>query len=337
MNKDNYLITVSCNNGFEMITSDYDDRETLHLLINNLKALLSKNTTNRPFFGKVTHGKLQLENTSQGGAFLRVIQLSAYYRQYICKYKNIHPAIKAINMVTDKYQLHQTSYLSDYPLYSSDNVIQLNNAISEFRGIISSQEYKKSVSEFIKGSVRNKKRAENYREYLFNNYSRLLIVRVDLSYRKEISRKVTPDILNKHRSDLYQAMQSEPLFQHCVGYIFKLEYGHVKGFHYHCLFFFNGRNVRRDIILAKCIGEFWQHKITEEAGIYYNCNYFKERYEISGIGMVHRNDSNKQEGLKRAINYICKSDQWVKLQVPRMKRTFWRGTIKNSKKKKQDK
>ncbi|MBE8614155.1 hypothetical protein CYG68_17425 [Morganella morganii] len=37
--------------------------------------------------------------------------------------------------------------------------------------------------------------------------------------------------------------------------------------------------------------------------------------------------------LNTAVNYICKTDQWVKLQLPGIDRTFWRGTIRNERRK----
>ncbi|MBC4000715.1 hypothetical protein H8R19_16030 [Morganella morganii] len=45
--------------------------------------------------------------------------------------------------------------------------------------------------------------------------------------------------------------------------------------------------------------------------------------------MLHRSENFRREGLMTAVNYICKTDQWVKLQVPGISRTFWRGTIRN--------
>ncbi|MEQ5303108.1 hypothetical protein ABN238_02725 [Providencia rettgeri] len=63
-----------------------------------------------------------------------------------------------------------------------------------------------------------------------------------------------------------------------------------KGFHYHALFFFDGQKVRQDITQGKLIGELWQERITDMAGLYFNCNYQKESYHELGIGLLKRTD-----------------------------------------------
>ncbi|MCP6269615.1 inovirus Gp2 family protein, partial [Klebsiella pneumoniae] len=82
----------------------------------------------------------------------------------------------------------------------------------------------------------------------------------------------------QHRQRLFKRVQSHPFFQDCLGYIWKLEYGQYKGFHYHTCFFFDGSKVRGDITLARRIGELWKKEITDGQGLYFNCNAITSTY-----------------------------------------------------------
>lgn len=57
-------------------------------------------------------------------------------------------------------------------------------------------------------------------------------------------------------------MRSNKLFDNRVGYVWKLEYGIDKGFHYHMMI--------QDINIAKMIGEYWAAVITHYRGLYYS-------------------------------------------------------------------
>ena len=100
-----------------------------------------------------------------------------------------------------------------------------------------------------------------------------------------------------------------------VGYIWKLEHGPDKGFHYHMMFFFDGSKVREDGTLAKRIGQYWLNVVTNGRGVYYNCNADKSRYKNCGIGMVDHSDNVMRDGLVKAVLYLTKMDLYMKLQT----------------------
>ncbi|MGL6049160.1 MAG: hypothetical protein ACRC16_03980, partial [Aeromonas salmonicida] len=89
-----------------------------------------------------------------------------------------------------------------------------------------------------------------------------------------------------------------------VGYIWKLEYGVDRRFHTHVTFIFNGAVHQRDISLSRAIGELWKD-ITDNNGIYYNCQVRREEYRkwgTDGIGMVHYSDTAKRQNLLNALS-----------------------------------
>jgi hypothetical protein len=180
----------------------------------------------------------------------------------------------------------------------------------------------------------------NYIDNLFTRHGRLLVIRIDLSYRKDID---TPflneeEIYQKYcqakvdREHLFQNMRSNALFNHMVGYIWRLEYGEDKGFHNHMIFFYDGSQVQQDVTIGRMIGEYWVNVITQGSrGLYYNCNAYKEKYERCGIGMINWNNLQLIANLKNdAVPYLAKPDEYISAFMKDMGigRSFGRGIWK---------
>lgn len=199
--------------------------------------------------------------------------------------------------------------------------------LRRFREDAQSIAYKRQLRNFQRAASKNLAGALSYVDNLFEHHARLLVVRVDQSWRKNLvkNKTISTSIARLHRQLLFKRVQSHPLFQHCLGYIWKLEYGQYKGFHYHTCFFFDGSKVRGDITLARSIGELWEKEVTDGQGLYFNCNAIASTYARSGIGYIDYTDHAKRAVLKEAIGYIAKVDTAVRLSLPQGVRTFGRG------------
>ncbi len=178
----------------------------------------------------------------------------------------------------------------------------------------------------------------NYIDNLFSRYARLLVIRIDLAYRKDVDTHFLNDeeIYQKYlqakidREHLFRNMRSNSIFNHMIGYIWRLEYGEDKGFHYHFIFFFDGSQVREDISIGRLIGEYWVNVITQGRGLYYNCNAHKDEYKYCGIGMINWNNFELIANLKRAAEYLNKPDDYMTTYMQNMEigKTFSRGTVR---------
>lgn len=197
----------------------------------------------------------------------------------------------------------------------------LNEFLDRFRLISNSKKFKKQLLNLRRVESRNKDSMRGYIDQLFNCHSRLLVVRVDFHYRETMAGTVT----------LEQAIQDRELFLcevkknfgDLIGLCWKLEHGRRRAFHYHMVFFFNGANVRQDIILGKCLGEQWID-ITHSQGTYYNCNANKDSYKESYLGPVNYDDDEKRHAM-RYLEYLVKQDEEViALQLRGCARTFGR-------------
>jgi hypothetical protein len=193
-------------------------------------------------------------------------------------------------------------------------VQRLNECVDDIRQEGQSKSFKAKLNSYQRSSNKNYKELTEYVDALFGRYSRLLVLRVDLSYSKENS-KTTQVQAMRDRERLFENARSNKLFDDMVGYIWKLEHGPEKGFHYHMMFFFDGSNVREDITLAKRIGEYWTGIVTKGRGLYFNCNVGKLAYKSCGIGMVDHTDTQLRKGLRNAVVYLTKTDLYMKLQT----------------------
>lgn len=190
----------------------------------------------------------------------------------------------------------------------------LNSIADQIRDKTRSSSFKARLNSYHRSANKNYRALVKYEQALFDSYSRILVLRLDLSYRKECC-GVAQKVALQHRKRLFENARSNKIFEHMLGYVTKLEHGMKKGFHFHCIFFFDGARVREDITLAMRIGEYWGSVITRGKGGYYNCNRAKEKYRRCGIGMVTHSNVEMREGLRLAMVYIAKTDLFMKLKA----------------------
>lgn len=221
-----------------------------------------------------------------------------------------------VRQIADAGLLH--TYLSQRRavLYgdAKEQLTLFNGCVNRIRQEAKSKQFQSTLKNYQRSGNKNYKELMEYVDALFDRYSRLLVLRVDLGYRKEFS-KTTLAEAKQDREHLFQNTRSNKLFGDMVGHIWKLEHGPDKGFHYHMMFFFDGAKVREDGTLAKLIGEYWKTTITKGRGLYYNCNADKSRYKSCGIGMVDHRDILIRDGLGKAVLYLTKIDLYMKLQT----------------------
>ncbi|MDC7697645.1 YagK/YfjJ domain-containing protein [Vogesella indigofera] len=152
---------------------------------------------------------------------------------------------------------------------------------------------------------------------LHQNYRQLMIVRVDLLMREEYQIMASIFDIHEYRTRLWNNRRSKPsIFEHCLGWIWGLEWTKECGYHLHCLFAFNGREVQQDIWYGNQIGNYWINVITKGKGCYRNCNQYKDSYQHLGIGKVHINDQEKLANLLQyVIPYLAKDDQLIRKAI----------------------
>lgn len=156
------------------------------------------------------------------------------------------------------------------------------------------------------------------------------VVRVDGGYRTEAYPYVQADFHYESMERFREMIKrGRGAFEHCLGYVMSAEQGISREWHFHALLVFDASFVSSDWHRAKWIGEEWI-KCANDFGSYFNCNALAARYEllgINGLGLVYRDDLEKQALVLQAARYLSdpdKDDQYLRMR-PAGKRTFWRG------------
>lgn len=228
-------------------------------------------------------------------------------------------------------------YVDQVKKYEAD---LFNDLIESIRVKAKSKEFKKRVSNRDTNASRMLNSINGYVDELFRRHSRLLVIRLDLSYRNINASTGLPQnhtSLQQVKSDFRRFknnMRHNKLFQHLKGDIWKLEYGEFKGLHYHLILFFQGSEVKKDAYYGAQIGEYWQQSITKNRGAFHNCNAEKKKYAelgILGIGMIDVGTeggrelrSNLQNGI---IRYLAKKEQHLKAKLTCKEKVMGKGQV----------
>jgi hypothetical protein len=253
-----------------------------------------------------------------------------------------HYPIHQFNPYVDMFFRHvESRHLDELPwmleVLTDDELVKwcgvLNDFIAAIRQEAKNPAFKKTMSEFTRLSNKNFRELRNYINALFEQHSRLLVLRIDFGYLKEYGkRRATASVVEygtvkKDWQSLLLYLRRKLPHDCLLGFAWKLEYGLEKSFHYHVLLMLDGSKVREDVTIARLIGDHWNETITKGKGLYYNCNAFKEGYKFCGIGMINHSDMALREGLEKAALYLTKPDYYIKLIAPDDGRTFGKGNM----------
>ena len=200
--------------------------------------------------------------------------------------------------------------------------------------VVYRDKFNTAITDFAYQEQRNGYSLYNYMSYFLKEYSRVLIVRVDLKIKSEFAHLVGIEnfhnLMDKLRDNIGR---KRGCFEHLRGHAWAIEQGvDTGGLHCHLLLIYNGDKRRKDWFLGDAVGKKWV-EITEGLGSYYNCNTrtHKRAYEKQGtlgIGMIHKNSTLEVNNAINAALYLTrpnKYEQRLKAWMPSM-RSFGRGT-----------
>lgn len=205
----------------------------------------------------------------------------------------------------------------------------LNKLIEDFTDAMSKREFKRKVYARTDAIVRGRASGEEYVGALFDRWARLLVLRVDFGFRTSdplMPHTVSLQEAQEHLARFFNNRRGKRLYVNLKGYVWRLEYGREKGYHFHLIFFFDGSKSHKDEYIASEIGADWI-KVTEGQGIYHNCNAHKQRYKRLGIGMISHDDEEKRRNLLNVLAYMYKEDQTLREKHTIKTHGWGRGTM----------
>jgi len=210
-----------------------------------------------------------------------------------------------------------------------EDIAVLDAAIAEARAYGKGKELRAHLKDMKRSERKNAAACKALLDDLRRQYSKALALRIDLGYISTFcpgvgfrGQAMTFEQAKRHRDQLLKFVRKGPYSKHLAGYMWKMEYGFEKGYHFHMAFFFDGQRMSKDINIADAIGAYWRDEVTEGKGMYFNCNKKKEEYEHCGIGMVNRADDTKWAYLEDAMRYLTKVDLYLRFRAGKGARTF---------------
>ena len=193
-----------------------------------------------------------------------------------------------------------------------------NDLIDRIREGSKSREFRVKFKRIKELASRNFASAVIYINNLFAKYSKLLVLRVDFGYSKMCTLGITLDQAKRDLAHFFNNLKkNKSLSEHLVGNIWRWEFSGKKGYHCHCLFFYDGQEVQKDEFRGKQLGEYWQNVVTPGRGHYWNVNTVEKKEEyrrkgLLGIGMIHRDDEALRSNLLQHITqYFLKMEQHI--------------------------
>lgn len=201
-----------------------------------------------------------------------------------------------------------------------------NNLVYEIRKLTQTPEYKQALQNRLERSDNQFQKGMKLINDLFEVKCKLLIMRVDFALKAETDLLLT-DLKTLMSKFLKKILVSKGELEGIEGYIWKLEYGVQKGYHYHCIFFMDGSKHSKDSYYAQKLGELWKH-VTDDQGIFHNCNASKFKYRNLAIGCISHDDEEARKNLEIVMSYLSKTDQFLMEKTLKKYRVFGTSTRK---------
>ena len=187
---------------------------------------------------------------------------------------------------------------------------------------------KAEVANFSRNAKAKLARALRYVLSLFEQRSRLLILRVDLYVRAGSRGWSYSDEADAAFEKFACDLARSKIVPDVVGWMSAREDGIERGRHYHVWVAVDGHEHHAGASLTKMLGEYWAHECvgSGEVASYFNCFALAKQYQHLGIGMVRCDDADKLLGLYYAIRYLFK-DEVMLVPNSGRPRNFRRGLV----------
>ena len=180
------------------------------------------------------------------------------------------------------------------------------------------------------GESQNTKQLIARMKKVSDDYSRILVVRVDLSYPLKHQVQVGIKEFSHHMKILRKRINDQDkIFKGLIESAWALEQGTDKGYHCHLLLVYKGSEHCKAYGIAKQVGDLWK-SITGDLGCYFNChdsNYLKQFSDRNtlGIGMIHRKNKDEVNNMLNTVKYLVrpeKENQHLRVKCKQRMRTF---------------
>lgn len=198
----------------------------------------------------------------------------------------------------------------------------LNHLLRFVRRVCRTKRFKRIQSDYEHCARENLRSCCKFMATKFAEYSRLLILRIELYIAPEFKAWAMTDAGDCCVRRFRRALREKRIVPDVVAWICKREFGFRRGMHCHVLVAIDGHQHKQAEMYARLIGEAWQQRFSDGYGTYFNCWSRRSQYSLNCLGLVHISDRMMLLGLREAIRYITKTDCQVLTGYPR---NLWKG------------
>lgn len=214
--------------------------------------------------------------------------------------------------------------------------LMLNEFVETLRVGAKEVKFRKMLRNHERAALSNATSVSLFFDKMYHDYSKILHVRLEASYRKVPGREeLSAQRMKSDREKLMRYVRKK-FKKKFIGHMWTVEFGDWKGPHFHIILSFDGSHLREGITIGTLIGEHWK-VITGGEGTYYNVNRDEDAYErrgLRGIGLIAHSDGTRRHNLLVTGLYLVKTDLFVRLVMPGFVKTFGHARYRPRKKSK---
>lgn len=242
---------------------------------------------------------------------------------------DINPCCKLFIEEFEKIETRTLLWFNPNPHEGAQATCDLLNAtVTTIREKFNTFAFRRKTHDFRRSSAKNLASLRRYISRCFEIHPRLLVVRLDLGYKKDAFTGDTfLESLNEAQEHWKKWIRRFKRYtgKAYVGFARKLECGLDKSFHFRVLLLLDGSFVGKGGAITILGGKDWNEKITQGKGIYYNFNSHKKNHGHLGVGLIHAKDQEKLAALDTTACSLVKTDYLIKLIDPDDSRVFSKG------------
>ena len=196
---------------------------------------------------------------------------------------------------------------------------------------------KRESDNFDRRARKNRQSIRKLLKSIYQARAKVLVLRIDLWYEyfgAKNERKTNEpkffrddiDCIANHRDEFITHLR-EAFEKNLLGYVWRLEYGLMKGYHLHFLIMLDGQSHFKDVFICQSLGEHWKNEVTKKQGGYFNCNAYKHKYKRLAIGMTNYADEEKTSAIELMVKYLTKFDLLFQVKAGNSHRTLGRSGL----------
>jgi hypothetical protein len=326
----------------KVLTEEYD-LPCLLSSIENLTRRVSRSSEilfsvkDNPFFK--TKNIKDIHRTKLGNQVLFAISSNFKDIKHHFSFHRFNPYFERfVNNIEDRHLKEMVGHA--YRITTSEQATHFcdvfNGFINDLRKDVNSARFKREFADYQRTVNKNSRELRKYIDELFELDSKLLVVRLDMTYLKppQWPNAVDTGILHidaqAHWKKMLAFLRTKLPSNCLLGFSWRLEYSQIKGFNFHVLLFLKASNMCAEPDILQHIGAFWNTDATQGKGLHFNCARYERDiphwlYKWCGTGLIDRENADKRADLEKAIVYMTRTDYLLKLALPNRKRSFGKG------------